>query len=347
MAPAKFQTIVETPLFKWKTGYQKKNLFMGSCFTENIGGRLADLKYKVDINPFGILYNPASIANGLRFLLNKKIFTAADLIKKDGLWHSFYHHGKYSSADENKTLNTINSRIASSLSFFKNADFLFLTFGTAWIYQFSKTGQTVSNCHKIEANKFIRKRLSVSEIVNEYRKLLSEIWKINPDIKVIFTVSPIRHWKDGAVENQRSKATLLLAINELLQIFGEEKCAYFQAYEIVMDELRDYRFYAEDMIHLSDVALNHIWDIFEHSFIETESRNIAAQVKKILKAMNHIPFNKVTNAYLNFLNQYLKRITQLNEKHPALNFKLEKEFFTHEIDSIEKGLEKIKLNDLS
>jgi hypothetical protein len=150
----------------------------------------------------------------------------------------------------------------------KNADFLFITFGTAWVYRYKKTGKVVSNCHKIPASEFDRYRLTVDEIVVEYKNLLVEIRKVNPIAMVIFTVSPIRHWKDGAVENQRSKATLLLAIDKILNEFSHKNCGYFPAYEIVMDELRDYRFYSDDMIHVSDVAINHIWEIFEENLIE-------------------------------------------------------------------------------
>lgn len=336
MSTSKFHTVVEIPKYKWETGYEKKNLFIGSCFTENIGNKLAALKYDVDINPFGILYNPASIANGIRFLIEERKFTKNDLIKHGGLWHSFYHHGRFSFQDENQTLDAINSRIKSSCAFLKQADFLFLTFGTSWIYEFIETGQTVSNCHKIPAVKFKRVRLSVNEIIKNYRKLLTEIWKINPTLKVIFTVSPIRHWKDGAIENQRSKATLLLATEQIIQGFSEERCGYFPAYEIVMDELRDYRFYDEDMIHLSDAAINHIWAVFEQKLIDEKSRNIAIQMQKIINAVNHKPFNKVTEEHLGFLNQYLERTNQLANKYPNLNFNLEKEYFNDEIDAIKK-----------
>ena len=177
MTNSKFQTIVNIPKFGWETGYSKKNIFMGSCFTENVGNKMAALKYDVDINPFGILYNPISVANGIRILLNQKEFTAVDLIEHDGLWHSFSHHGKFSSPDKNKTLQTINSRIKTSAEYLKNADFLFITFGTAWVYKYKTTGKTVSNCHKVPAKQFERVRLSVDEIVDEYTKLLLKFGK--------------------------------------------------------------------------------------------------------------------------------------------------------------------------
>ncbi|MCY1721150.1 GSCFA domain-containing protein [Prolixibacteraceae bacterium Z1-6] len=326
MAKSKFQTIVEVPKFLWETGYGKKNLFMGSCFTENVGNKMAALKYVVDINPFGILYNPMSVANALELLLNEKVFSENDLIRHNDLWHSFSHHGRFSANEKNEALQKINDRIHTSSDFLKHTDFLFLTFGTAWIYRYKKSGEVVSNCHKIPAKEFTRERLSVTEIVEKYTGLLHSLWEVNPKLKVIFTVSPIRHWKDGAIENQRSKATLLLAVEELVQLFANDKCAYFPSYEIVMDELRDYRFYAEDMLHLTDVAVNHIWEIFEESLIDRESKRVAKEIKKIVLAINHKPFNKRSAEYLNFLQKTAKMIAELEEKSLHFNLKLEKDY---------------------
>jgi len=335
MTPSKFHTVVDVPVYNWKTGYSKKNIFIGSCFTENVGNRMAALKYNVDINPFGILYNPLSVANCLRILLDQKEFTADDLIYADGLWHSFYHHGRFSFHNEKETLETINNRIKLSADFLKNADFLFITFGTAWVYKYKKTKQFVSNCHKIPANEFERVRLSVDEIVKEYKILFIEIRKINPTIKIIFTVSPIRHWKDGAIENQRSKAVLLLAIDELIRELGSNFCVYFPAYEIVMDELRDYRFYAEDMIHLTDVAVNHVWEVFGNSFIDSESREMSIRLNKIVQAFNHKPLHPESNEYSIFLTNMIKQIIQFSNEFPYIDVSKEKNYFTAEKKEIE------------
>jgi hypothetical protein len=335
----KFQTVVEVPKYSWKTGYSHKNIFMGSCFTENVGNRMAALKYDVDINPFGILYNPVSVAGSLRMLITEKEFTVSDLIHAGGLWHSFHHHGKFSFPNKQDTLKAINDRIKSSAKFLKEADFLFITFGTAWIFRYKETGQTVSNCHKIPAGKFERVRLSVAEIVAEYRELFTEIRKLNPLLKIVFTVSPIRHWKDGAIENQRSKSVLLLAIDKLTKEFGEDFCVYFPAYEIVMDELRDYRFYAEDMIHISEVAVDHIWKKFQTSLIEKESLQISVQVQKVLKASNHKPLHENTPEYLRFLEQTISEIIRLESKNVHLNLTIEKEYFKTEKNKIEQRMQ--------
>lgn len=310
---------------------------MGSCFTENVGAKMEALKYPVDINPFGILYNPLSVANGLQLLLEEKTFSANDLIEHNGLWHSFSHHGRFSHNEQNKALHEINNRIKNSTAFLKQADFLFVTFGTAWIYRYKKSRDLVSNCHKIPAREFIRERLSVQQIVDVYRDLLKELWKINPDLKVVFTVSPIRHWKDGAIENQRSKSTLILAVDQLIQEFGIEKCAYFPSYEIVMDELRDYRFYAEDMLHISDVAIKHIWSRFEEALVDAESIEIAREVQKISNAVKHRPINKKTLEYSKFLLSFLRKLELLEKRFPYLNLKLEKEYFNVQIEEFGGG----------
>ncbi len=330
MSNSKFRTIVGLPDYNWKTGYPVKNIFMGSCFTENVGNRMAALKYNVDINPFGILYNPVSVANGLKILLQKKEFKSEDLINAGGLWHSFYHHGNFSDYDLNITLEAVNSRIRTSSEYLEQAGFLFITFGTSWVYKYKKTGQFVSNCHKIPANEFERTRLSVAEIVDDYLVLIQEIRKINPSVKVVFTVSPVRHWKDGAIENQRSKAVLLLAIDELIRKSGDF-CTYFPAYEIVMDELRDYRFYAEDMIHLTDFAVSHIWEKFSESLIDGESREISIRVNKIVQAMNHKPLHRKSPEYVKFLEQMVLQVNQLIFDFPEIDLSTELSYFNSEL----------------
>lgn len=333
MAGTKFHTPVTIPEYPWKTGYRKKNLFMGSCFTENVGQRMEALKYPVDINPFGILYNPVSVAAGIEILLKSSEFSPSDLIEHKGLWHSFRHHGRFSSTNREETLHNINARINWSATFLKQADFLFITFGTAWIYRYIKSGEVVSNCHKIPAAEFTRERLSVDEIVTIYRDLIPSLRRVNPRLKLVFTVSPIRHWKDGAHGNQLSKATLLLAIGQLVELFAGD-CTYFPSYEIVMDELRDYRYYAADMLHLNEVAVDHIWQLFSESLIDNESQKLAPKVKKIRNAIEHRPINPNTVEYRNFLQNVYKNTLDLEEQFPYLNLKLEKEHFIRQLEKL-------------
>ena len=322
-----FFTEIQIPEFPWKMDYSKSMMFFGSCFSENIGQKLLDLKFDVDMNPFGILYNPESIANSLTILFDKRIFTENDLFQDQGLWNSFYHHSRFSDVDQEMTLEKINHRISSSHEFLKKADFLIITFGTAWVYELKKTGQIVSNCHKVPAAEFKRFRLGVYEITEVYRELLERIWKFNPNLKVIFTVSPIRHWKDGAVENQLSKATLLLAIDKLIKGFGDQVCAYFPSYEIMMDELRDYRFYAEDMLHISPVATDYIFERFSKAVITNDSMGVSKKVMKLRKAFGHHPVNPTTAEFKEFIQQNLLQINQLTTQFPHLDLTEERSYF--------------------
>jgi hypothetical protein len=326
-----FQTIVEVPPFPFKTGYGKKNLFMGSCFTESIGGKARELKYSVELNPFGILYNPVSIANGLKILLEEKQFREDELFDYNGLWHSYYHHSRFSGPDKYEVLDEINNRIVSASRYLRETDFLFLTFGTARVYELKEKGMIVSNCHKIPSGLFSDYRLPVNEIVDIYRDLLHDLWELNQRVKVVFTVSPVRHWKDGAIENQRSKAVLLLAIARLTEGFGNERCFYFPSYEILMDELRDYRFYTEDMIHVSEVAVNYVWERFENALIGEEDQKKSAEILKVVKAARHRPFNRFTREHLAFVKHMFEEVKRLETKHPDIDFQEEKNYFCNEI----------------
>lgn len=323
----RFFTEIQIPEFPDQMDYSKSMMLFGSCFSENIGQKLIVQKFSVDMNPFGILYNPESIANSLRILLEKRTFTENDLFQDQCLWNSFYHHSRFSDVDQSAALEKINSRISSSHEFLKKADFLIITFGTAWVYELRKTGQIVSNCHKIPAGEFKRFRLGVYEITNVFRELLEQLWKFNPCLKIIFTVSPIRHWKDGAVENQLSKATLLLAIDQLIKGFGNQLCAYFPSYELMMDELRDYRFYAEDMLHISPVAIDYIFERFSKVMIAKESLAVSQKVMKVRKAFEHRPVNPGTEEFKAFIQQNLFQISQLTSQFPNLDFSQEKIYF--------------------
>jgi hypothetical protein len=326
-----FFTEIEISEFPYKMDYSKSMMLFGSCFSENIGQKLIDLKFQVDMNPFGILYNPESIAGSLKLLLKDHTFTEEDLFFDQGLWNSFYHHSRFSDVDREVVLEKINSRIKLSAEFLKTADFLVITFGTAWVYELINTGQIVSNCHKIPAKHFNRFRLGVNEISETYHHVLEELWKFNPNLKIIFTVSPIRHWKDGAVENQISKSTLLLAIDRLIIGLADRDCKYFPSYEIMMDELRDYRFYAEDMIHLSPVATDYIFDRFCKFMISKESLNLAGNVMKIRKSLMHRPVNLTSMEYEKFLLLNLDKIDKLTLSFPYLNFENEKTYLKQKL----------------
>lgn len=326
-----FRTAVEIPISPWKTGYQKKHLLMGSCFTETMGNRMASLKFDTDINPFGIVFNPASIFTSLRHLLSGKSFEEKDLFFHAGMWHSYQHHGNFSAENPQAALQAMNNRLETSSVYLKNADFLLLTLGTAWVYELKETGNIVANCHKVPQDKFHRYKLTVSDIVHDFRNSFENLWDINPKIRIILTVSPVRHLGDGAIENQRSKATLLLAVDALAKGFGNEKCCYFPSYELVMDELRDYRFYAEDMVHLSSVASDFVWEKFSEWLIDEESLLISKKIASLTRDMNHKPIHRKSEEFEAFLLNSLQKSENLAKSYPDLDFSTEIEYFAKEM----------------
>ena len=326
-----FHTPVVIPPASLKTSYSGKHVFIGSCFTENIGAKMDALKFKTDINPFGILFNPASISMCIKRLVSGREFTSDELFPHGGLWHSYSHHGQFSGTSPESTLLKINERFRTSSSFLQKADILLLTFGTAWVYELKASGQIVSNCHKVPAQEFKRFRLTVNDIVTVMREALEQLQTVNPGVKVICTVSPVRHLNDGAVENQLSKAALLLAVDKLISGFGEEMCSYFPAYELMMDELRDYRFYGDDMVHPSTVAIDFIWEKFSDWLIDKESLELSEKVSSILQAKNHRPLNRNTPAFLSFIRNSLQQSRELAKKYSFLDFSAEIDYFSEQL----------------
>lgn len=325
-----FRTTINIEPDAQKITYKNKVLFFGSCFTENIGNQFTALKMPADVNPFGIIYNPVSIKNSIEILLQNKRFTTDDLLFFNEKWISFYHHSRFSNADSGLCLEEINNRINYSSLFLKEAEFIILTFGTARIYTHIKTNKPVSNCHKIPSNEFNIQSVSVNEIVEDYKILIQDILKINTNVKIIFTVSPVRHWKDGAEINQKSKATLLVAIHELVDIF--KNVSYFPSYEIMMDDLRDYRFYANDMLHPNQAAINYIWEKFSDKYFDDDTILIQKEIEKINRAMMHRPFNKDSESYRKFQQTIFDSINILEKKYPFINFSDWKDFRENDVD---------------
>jgi len=315
----KLKTEVTIPEFRNKVNYHQPLLMIGSCFAENMGSELKELYFPIRVNPNGILYNPISIAQNLEDLLSGRIYEARDLFYANDSYHSFSHHGKYSLPDASKMLALINDNAKQSLIHLKESSHLFITFGTAWVFEHKQTGKIVSNCHKLPSGTFHRYRLSVEQITDRWTLLIRQLKKINPNLQIVFTVSPIRHLKDGAHENQLSKATLLLAIDNLIAEISTPDVTYFPSYEVVMDELRDYRFYGTDMCHLSDTALNYIREIFFESIVDQQAREIAEEVSKLLRAASHRPINAMGNSYNTFLDKQRLAAQQLQSKYPFVD----------------------------
>lgn len=300
---------------------------MGSCFAENIGNRLSDNKFNARINPFGVLYNPSSIASSVESLLDERIFTSKDLFQQDGIWNSFSHHSRFSDLCLDECLNMINVEASAAQKQLKECDMLMITFGSAFAYKLKTNGAIVANCHKLPEKDFNLKRLSVDEIVSQYNELIQRLLTLRPEINILFTVSPIRHLKDGLHENQLSKATLMLAIDLVCKSFPKSTF-YFPAYEIIMDELRDYRFYAEDMTHPSTLAIDYIWECFCNCCLDKKSLQFITVWQEIQKAVSHRPFQPGSSAFQLFVRKNKEKLGILSTQYPSLDFTKEKEYFT-------------------
>lgn len=273
----KLQTIVDIQPSAWKIGYEDRILMVGSCFSDEIGAQMQERYLNVTCNPFGTLYNPLSIAQALTMT------DTPELIEHDGLWHSMAHHGAFSRATKEEAEQAVRASIETMQKALKEASVVIVTFGTAWVYEMN--GAIVGNCHKLPERCFNRRRLSVEEIVEAWKPILAQY----PDKKWLFTVSPIRHIRDGLHENQISKATLLQAVEQLVLNSSPSPATrrYFPSYEIMLDELRDYRFYADDLVHPSSLAVNYIWERFVDTFCTPQTKNELVLQHKRWKHEHH------------------------------------------------------------
>ena len=315
-----FRTEVAMPKVNRQLSYQQNALMVGSCFTENIGSNLQGLCFPVLVNPCGILYNPASIAGCIDFLLSEKQVDASELFNANGLWNNFSFHSRFSSPDRESALTAMNKSLSQASRLLRSASHLFLTFGTSWVYREKESGAIVGNCHKLPADRFIRERLTIEEMTDQWIGLLNRLFAFNPGLIIVLTISPVRHLKDGSFENQVSKSSLFLLADQLLARFGTEKITYFPSYELVMDELRDYRFYASDMLHLSETATAFVQEKFNGVFLDKESREISSSVDKIVKSLMHKPFQSENSAYQDLLSHLNEEAIHLAARYPSINF---------------------------
>jgi len=318
----KLSTEVALPESLEKLSYRRKSMMMGSCFAESVGTKLQELCFPIDVNPFGILYNPVSIANSLDILLTEKEFSEEDLFYANGLWNSFYHHSRFSNTDKQECLTAINNRIRTAVKILSECNILFITFGTSWVFEEKSSGRIVSNCHKLPASTFNHYRLTYNQITDRWIGLTEKLFMMNPGIHLVFTVSPIRHLKDGEHENQLSKAILLLAVDELIKHFKGERILYFPSYEIVLDELRDYRYYGSDMVHMNELAISYIQEKVTSVFISEEDKKIATEIEKLRQALNHRPLNPKSEEYQSFIAKQSEKIHQLKDKYNYLELEL-------------------------
>lgn len=311
-----FRTEVKIESSHLKIGYEDAILSLGSCFSENIGNKLSEAYFRADINPFGVLFNPVSIKNSLNTLLNEKLLSENDLFQHGSLWKTFSHSSQFAGTAKDIVLKNINDRLKLSAQKLKRTKVLFITFGSAWIYEHAKTSEVVANCHKLPSTEFIRKRLCVDEIVSDYIALFHKIKTQLTDIHIIMTVSPIRHWKDGPHENNISKSILLLSIEKLQKLFPF--VSYFPAYEIQMDELRDYRFYASDMCHPSPEAVEYIWKRFCETHFTHKTNQLRIKLENLNHQLNHKPLFPDTIEHSYFLYQIEKQKSELKKEFSFL-----------------------------
>lgn len=308
-----FTTKVPIVKSKHPINYDSKIVSLGSCFSENMGEKFSYFKFQNIVNPFGIIFNPASIENLVSRVVKKEKFTEEDIFFHNDLWNCFEMHSELSHPDKTIFLNQLNQALSDfHIQIFKSTHFQ-ITYGTSWVYKNKQSGKIVANCHKVPQSQFDKEILSVSTIEKSIQNTIDLIRKINPSCHFIFTVSPVRHIKDGFIENQRSKAHLITAIHNLA-------LPYFPSYEIMMDELRDYRFYAEDMLHPSQTAIDYIWVRFFENYISEENHATMEEVCSIQKALAHRPFNPDSESHQKFLSNLNGKIIRLQKQFPHFQF---------------------------
>ncbi len=320
-----FRTEIQILRSNTLINHQDKLLMIGSCFAENIGEKLIENKFQLLLNPFGVLYNPASIAQCLNNLVFKEKFTEEDVFFHNEEWFSFQHHSDFSHSNQQDCLRNINQQFLASKAFLKTADFLLITLGSSIAYQLKSTRQIVANCHKLPADTFHKIHLNNHEISQILKESIDNIKHIKPNIKIIFTLSPVRYIKDSFIENSLSKAHLRIAIDDLINTY--ESTEYFPAFEIMMDDLRDYRFYQLDNIHPSPLSIDYIWNIFSQTYFSEETQKLNRQIDEITNAYHHNIKNENTEAAKKFKNKFLVKINKLLETFPYLDFSNEKKHF--------------------
>lgn len=310
-----FRTYIPIPKSPYGIDHGGAHLLLGSCFTEHIGSKLQRLKFPTLINPMGILYNPFSIATCLQNSLEQKVYEKKDLLEHEGLFHSLDHHGRFSHHEAPHCLEKINEELQESRDLLPMASTLLITFGTAWVYEHKETKKVIANCHKLPEKMFTRRLLSLSEIVDRYTPLLKKLQALNPNLHIIYTVSPIRHWKDGAHGNQVSKSILHLAIEELLPL--SPKSSYFPSYELILDELRDYRYFAEDMLHINEIGVSYVWKRFGETYFSPETIHIIENLSKIQARLAHRPLHREEDPL--FLENTRNLMHEFTKKYPHIS----------------------------
>ena len=302
--------------------YNSKVLSFGSCFAENMADKFDYFKFQNETNPFGIIFNPVSIEKVIERTVNEKEFTEKDVFFHNERWHSFEVHSDLSNSDRQELLETLNKAISETNKQLKEATHIIITYGTSWIYRNLESDEIVANCHKVPQKQFSKELLSTDTIQKSIQNTIDLIQTINLNVNFIFTISPVRHIKDGFAENQLSKSHLFTTLHQVLKNHNSQFTIhnYFPSYEIMMDELRDYRFYTEDMLHPNQVAIDYIWHKFSENYMTEESISLMQEVDEIQKSLRHRSFNPESEQHQKFLAKLQQKINALGEKWPNIKF---------------------------
>ncbi|CAM4108809.1 GSCFA domain-containing protein [Gillisia limnaea] len=304
-----------------KIDHTSRIFLTGSCFVENIGAKLDYYKFQNLQNPFGILFHPAAIEKFITNAVNENQYSREDIFFHNERWHCFDAHSALSSPDEVALLKSLNRNLQKTREYLQESTHVIITLGTSWVYRNMSSAETVANCHKLPQKNFSKEITGVEQIYNHLKSTISAIKRVNSQAEIVFTISPVRHLKDGVIQNQRSKAHLIAALHKVMETQGKYGLAsYFPAYELMMDDLRDYRFYTEDMLHPNDTAIEYIWQKFVDSRISPESVPLLKEIESIQKSLKHKAFNSDSESHKNFRKSLETKIHQLQKKYPHLNF---------------------------
>lgn len=311
----KFRTELNIPASSFPINHQDKIMSIGSCFSENIGAKLAYYKYNIKINPFGILFNPISIEKALSFILQDEAPNEQHFVQNE-LWHSLDFHSQIAALSPNHLLDKLYQIKENTKEHIKSSSFIFITLGTAFVYKYKNTNQYVANCQKISSEHFQKELLPINEIISSLKNIISLIQKETKVKKIIFSISPVRHIKDGIIENNLSKAHLISALHAVTN----DAVLYFPAYEFLMDDLRDYRFYENDLLHPNSQAIEYIWNKFSASYFTAETIDLNKKIDTIQLALQHKPFHPEGKDFISFKDNLNSKIKALTEKHPYIQF---------------------------
>ncbi|WP_016988239.1 GSCFA domain-containing protein [Flavobacterium sp. ACAM 123] len=319
-----FRTQIPIPKTIHPIDYSSKIISLGSCFAVNMSEKLDYFKLQNSCNPFGILFHPLAIEKLITFAVAQKVFTEADIFFHNERWHCYDVHSDLSNGDSTELLKDLNTIIQSMMKEISEATHVIITYGTSWVYRNKESNEIVANCHKVPQKQFEKHLLSIAVIQKSIQNTIYLIQSINPEVKIVFTISPVRHLKDGFVENQQSKAYLISALREaLLQLVSVSPAGnfgLFPSYEIMMDELRDYRFYAEDMLHPNQVAIDYIWKRFKETNISETAFATMEEVETIQKSLSHKPFNPNSESHQKFEAKLKNKIATLVSQYSFMKF---------------------------